>query len=841
MMRQYREVRSNLPKNTLLLFRLGDFYEMFDEDARDGSRILGITLTQRHGQPMAGIPFHAGDTYIDRLLKAGKKVAICEQTETPKPGKLVNRSLVRILTPGTILDSSQVGGQTNHYLMGLCPSGNGWAVSWMDLSSGEFQLAWSERLEDLLPVMHSIAPREVLIPETVEADRCSKGHPQILRVMQVLGEVPVTDIPDYHFEVGVGERALKEALGVLSLDGFGLRSGHPGLGAAGALVYYATEMLCARPEGLHRIREYRSTASVLIDPATQRNLEIFRSSDNRRQGSLLDAMDGTVSAPGARMLERFLSEPPLEVEEIRRRQDLVESFLVSQTMGDELREQLRKVHDLRRILGRIQNRIRNPRELGGVRSTLESLPEIKSILSVFDQNEVKELSSRIGEFGDLRELLNRALSDDLPSDLNDGGVIRPGFDAELDRLRSMNSGNKEWLARLEAEERERTGIRNLKIKYNGAFGYFIEVTKSNLDAVPPDYIRKQTMVGAERFVTEELRQKEREILHAEEVGIAREEKLFLGICEAVAARSEQLTSTADALAEMDVFLGWAQLSREWDYCKPVVCSDDSEIEIVQGRHPVIEQALRASAYGLAGAQAFVPNDCRLSSDVEQIALITGPNMAGKSTYIRQVALIVLMAHVGSWVPAASCKVGCVDRIFSRVGASDELARGNSTFMVEMNETANILNNATSRSLIILDEIGRGTSTYDGMSIAWAVIEYLHGDGKEGPRTLFATHYHELTQLAERLPRLKNLCVAVKEWNDEIIFVRQVVEGAADRSYGIHVARLAGLPAKVIERARVLLDGLEGAGSSPSVIPQHPPARRTKSDTRVPQNQLSLFE
>ena len=841
MMRQYREVRSTLPKNTLLLFRLGDFYEMFDEDAREGSRILGITLTQRHGQPMAGIPYHAGDTYIDRLLKAGKKVAICEQTETPKPGKLVNRSLVRILTPGTILDSRQVEAESHHYLMGLCPSGVGWAAAWMDLSSGDFQLGWSERLDELLPVMHSVAPKELLIPESLEADRRSKAQPDMQRVMQVLGDVPVTDIPDYHFESGVGERALKEALGVLSLDGFGLRTGHPAAGSAGALVYYATEMLCSRPEGLHRIREYRSSASVLIDPATQRNLEIFRSSDNRRQGSLLDAMDGTASAAGARMLERFLSEPPLEVTEIRRRQDLVECFFVSQSMADELREQLRKVHDLRRILGRLQNRIRNPRELGGVRATLETLPEIKGILKVFDQSVVMELASRIGDFEDLRELLNRALSDELPSDLGDGGVIRSGYDAELDRLRSLNSGNKEWLTRLEADERERTGIRNLKIKYNGAFGYFIEVTKSNLDSVPPEYIRKQTMVGAERFVTEELRQKEREILHAEEVGIAREEKLFLEICGSVAARSEALSMTADALAEMDVFLGWAQISREWDYCKPVIRSDDSEIDIAQGRHPVIEQALRASAYGLAGAQAFVPNDCRLSSDSEQIALITGPNMAGKSTYIRQVALIVLMAHVGSWVPAASCRVGCVDRIFSRVGASDELARGNSTFMVEMNETANILNNASSRSLIILDEIGRGTSTYDGMSIAWAVIEHLHGEGSEGPRTLFATHYHELTQLSERLPRLKNLCVAVKEWNDEIIFVRQVVDGAADRSYGIHVARLAGLPASVIKRAQVLLDGLEGAGSSPSVIPQHPPVRRSKTDARVPQNQLSLFD
>ncbi len=844
MMRQYLEIRGTLPKNTMLLFRLGDFYEMFGEDAELGSKVLGITLTKRHNQLMAGIPYHAGDTYIEKVLKAGYKVAICEQTETPKTGKLVRRAIVRILTPGTTLESNRLANKQNHFLLGLSAGKRNYALAWLDLSTGEFQIAREEHAGDLLPILHSLAPKEIVLPESIHDDyhdsKCEEG---LLQLLQPLESIPWTEIPDYHFDALVGEKAVKEALGVMTLDGFGISSRHEGLGVAGALVYYASEMLCSPPKNLFSIREYNTRQCLLVDPATQRNLEIFRASGGGRKGSLLDAMDATSTAAGGRLLEQMLGEPPQEIEEIERRQSVVEAFFHAHTLTDDLSDDLSRIHDIKRILGRVQNRIRNPRELGGIRATLEVLPSIRRTLEIFSQKEVLELAERIELFETLRDHLDTALNDELPGNIQDGGVIRAGFDKELDRLRSLNSNNKSWISELESSERERTGIKNLKVKFNGAFGYFIEVTKANLDSVPDNYIRKQTMVNAERFSTEELKLKEREILHAEEMSLAREETLFNELVEEISGYSVRLTRTATSLAEVDVYLGWSRLSREWDYCKPQFVKDASLLEVEAGRHPVIEQALRDSPHGLAGAHSFVPNHCKLTAEGEQIALITGPNMAGKSTYIRQNALIALMAHVGCWVPAASCQLGLIDRIFSRVGASDELARGNSTFMVEMNETANILNHATEKSLVILDEIGRGTSTYDGLSIAWAVVEHLHGTGASGPMTLFATHYHELTQLEKSLARLKNLCVAVKEWNEEIIFVRQVIEGAADRSYGIQVARLAGLPPSVIKRAQYLLEHLEsdGGGNRTEVPePEKPTPEPMVKKKKQPGNQLSLF-
>ena len=843
MMRQYLEIRGTLPKNTMLLFRLGDFYEMFGPDAELGSKVLGITLTKRHSQLMAGIPYHAGDTYIEKILRAGYKVAICEQTENAKSGKLVNRSIVRILTPGTTLESNRLENKSNHFLLGITFGKSVYSIAWLDLSTGEFQLSSETNPVDLLPIIHSLNPREVVMPESLYERYQQSGYEgEELELLAAIRQVTWTELPDYHFDTQVGEKAVKDALGVLSLDGFGLNGAHAGLGAAGALVYYASEMLCSPPKNLFSIREYRTQACLLIDPATQRNLEIFKAGDGSRKGSLLDAIDATTTSAGGRMLEQFLSEPPQDITEIERRQNLVEAFYHAHTLSDDLGDDLEKIHDIKRILGRIQNRIRNPRELGGIRATLEVLPSIRATLEIFDQPEVAALAERIELFEDLKQHLNSALNDELPGNIQDGGVIRAGFDAELDRLRSLDKDNKTWISELETTERESTGIKNLKVRYNGAFGYFIEVTKANLELVPDHYIRKQTMVNAERFSTEELKRKEREILHAEEMSLAREEILFQELVEEISGYSVRLTRTAGVLAEVDVFLGWSRLSREWNYCKPQIDPEHSMLEIEAGRHPVIEQALRDNPHGLAGANAFVPNHCRLSADAEQIALITGPNMAGKSTYIRQNALIVLMGHIGCWVPANSCRMGLVDRIFSRVGASDELARGNSTFMVEMNETANILNNATPRSLVILDEIGRGTSTYDGLSIAWAVVEFIHGDEDTGPMTLFATHYHELTQLEGALKRFKNLCVAVKEWNDEIIFVRQVIEGAADRSYGIHVARLAGLPPAVIDRAQYLLERLEADSVKTEKVTGSSSRKKEPVVKRslTPMNQLSLF-
>jgi DNA mismatch repair protein MutS len=573
-----------------------------------------------------------------------------------------------------------------------------------------------------------------------------------------------------------------------------------------------------------------------------RNLEIFQSAHGGHAGSLLHAIGRTTTAAGARLLERWLAAPALDLGEIHRRQQLVGELLAQPTRLAALRELLANVRDIPRILGRLQNRLRNPRELGGVRDTLGQLPALREELAAFTGRLADDYRPRIDELPGLHGLLSGGLNDELPADVADGNYIRPGYDVELDRLRALTTNNRTWLSELERTEQERTGIRSLKVRFTNNFGYYIEVTRANLHLVPSDYIRRQTTVGGERYVTEALKQKEKEIFHAEENALTREQELFNALVSAVIADAAALTRTAEALAELDVLAGWAVLAREWNYCRPEIDEGDI-LEITEGRHPVVEQMLKAAeTIARGGNQAFVPNDTHLSCADAQLALLTGPNMAGKSTYIRQVALIALLAHVGCWVPARRCRVGLVDRIFSRVGASDDLARGNSTFMVEMNETANILNHATDRSLIILDEIGRGTSTYDGLSIAWAVVEHLHRDPERGPRTLFATHYQELTQLEKHLPRLRNFSVAVKEWNDEIVFVRRVVPGAADRSYGIQVARLAGLPLSVIDRAKTILAKLESDDTSVSLPAATPVARPKKKISVAPADgsQLNLL-
>ncbi len=841
MMQQYFEVKRGLPRGTLLLFRLGDFYELFFEDAETAARLLGLTLTRRQDHPMAGLPYHAADNYVSKLLAAGKKVAICDQQEPAKAGKLVRRQLTRILSPGTTLAANQIDAARNHYLCAVACDKAGLHAAWLDLSTGEFKVASDARVENLLPVLTALDPAEIIAIEGAVEGWRTAPHDQVAlhSLHHFCSSRLVTELPGYHFDTAEGVRAVTAALGVLNLQGFGLAHDHPGLGPAGALVHYATENLCAKPENLRGLQEYQSTKTLLLDPATLRNLEIFESSRGQRDGSLLSAINRTVTAAGSRLLERWLAAPTLDLAEIRRRQTLVGDFIGRSSAIALLREQLQQVRDITRILGRLQNRLRNPRELGGVRDTLAQLPAIITELHAIDSTAIKDVAARITDLPALRDLLTRALSDELPADLQDGNFIRPGYDPELDRLRSLTTDNKTWLSELERGEQERTGIKSLKVRFTNNFGYYIEITKANLHLVPADYIRRQTTVGGERYVTEELKKKEKEIFHAEENALARENALFGQLVSAVLDDSVALAQTADALAEIDVLVGWSLLAREWDYCRPEI-SDDDLLEIVEGRHPVVEQMLRLAINTSGGNQKFVPNDTLLAIDDQQIALITGPNMAGKSTYIRQVALIVLMAQIGCWTPARTCRLGLVDRIFSRVGASDDLARGNSTFMVEMNETANILNNATERSLIILDEIGRGTSTYDGLSIAWAVIEHLHRDASRGPRTLFATHYQELTQLEKHLSRLRNFSVAVKEWNDDIVFVRRVVPGAADRSYGIQVARLAGLPLSVIERAKTILTKLETDDSTVELPAPKSAPRKKISVKPVDDSQLSLL-
>ena len=850
MMQQYFEVKRSLPANTLLLFRLGDFYEMFFEDAEIGSRLLGITLTKRQDTPMCGIPHHAADNYVSKILAAGKKVAICDQAEPAKAGKLVRRQLTRILSPGTTLSANQLDAAKNHYLCALCCDKAGLHAAWIDLSTGEFRLATDARPENLLPVLTALDPAElVLIEGDLEKWKSAPHEEHALHALQQFCAARLcSELPGYHFDVSGGAKTVMDTLGVLNLQGFGLSHTHPALGAAGALVYYATENLCAKPENLRSLQEYRSAHTLLLDPATLRNLEIFASMRGTREASLLGAIDRSTTAAGSRLLERWLAAPTLTLPEIIRRQTVVGEFISQPGDLAELRELLNKVRDIPRILGRLQNRLRNPRELGGVKDTLAQIPAIIACLELLDAHlvgshggEASKIRQRLTDLPALRELLAQSLADELPNDLQDGNYIRAGYDAELDRLRSLTTDNKSWLSELERKEQERTGIRSLKVRFTSVFGYYIEITKANLANVPADYIRKQTTVGGERYVTEELKLKEKEIFSAEEKSLARELELFSYLVSAVLAEAPALNRTADALAELDVLGGWAVLAREWDYCRPALDDGDS-LTITDGRHPVVEQMMKSPGSSPTfGGQAFVPNDTALSADDAQILLLTGPNMAGKSTYIRQVALITLMAQVGCWVPAKACRLGLVDRIFSRVGASDDLARGNSTFMVEMNETANILNNTTDRSLIILDEIGRGTSTYDGLSIAWAVVEHLHRSAERGPRTLFATHYQELTQLEKHLPRLKNYSVAVKEWNDDIVFVRRVVPGPADRSYGIQVARLAGLPLSVIDRAKTILTQLESDDVSVT-LPAAPQAKPKKKITVTPtdDSQLSLL-
>ncbi len=886
MFRQYCEVKAKLAPGTLLLFRLGDFYEMFFDDAKISSNLLGLTLTTRNGRPMAGIPFHALNSYMRRLLKAGRRVALCDQMEDARPGKLVKRELTRVYSPGTVISDEHLQAAHNQYLLALtaegCPTlksgatnvpslrdlssapsaqgargeapditpppeggvGGGrkemLSASWMDLSTGEWSAASSTDRDGFLNFLTLLQPAELIVPE----ENFPAGIKE--RLIENLPDLAVSELPNSFFEPVGAKRILCEALNVGTLKGFGLsddKTGdHPSVGAAAALYCYAKQALCGAPANLKELKLYTFEDRLMIDPNTARQLELFKDLSGGKDGSLLKAMDSTVTSAGARLLERVMLSPSRDVKTLQMRYATVGALKEDAEGLKDLRESLSCLRDLERILSRLQNRMRSPRELAATRDTLRALPDLKQALEKIsgengrplapsasegendtglrpatpsaegEQNKsvLSWITTEISLHETLRQKLGAALEEEPGNDLTTGGYIRPGYDAELDRLKSLSANHKIWIAELERLEQERTGIKSLKVKYNQNFGFFIEVTKANLARVPADYIRKSTTVSGERYLTEALQERQKEILSAESNAIRREMELFETLVAEIVAESDALRRTASALAWCDLMSAFAYNAVKWNYCQPQVSSDQN-LEIIGGRHPVVEQALARIENA---AEKFVPNDTRMSAQNEQILLITGPNMAGKSTYIRQVALIVLMAQIGSWVPATSAKIGLVDRIFSRIGSSDALARGESTFMVEMTETAYILRSATEQSLIILDEIGRGTSTYDGLSIAWACVEFLHSHPSAGPRTLFATHYHELTRLEKTCPRLRNYTVSVKEWGGKIIFARTVVPGAADRSYGIHVAQLAGLPAVVIDRATKLLEGLEAQAKAP---------------------------
>lgn len=813
MMQQYWSVRETLPKETLLLFRLGDFYELFEDQAHQGAQLLGLSLTARQGVPMAGLPVKASESYIAQLLKIGKQVAICEQISGSEDGKLFKRGVTRILSPGTHLESELAQPLCKpRYLLALnLGPRDTLSISWMDINTGEFFVMQAEKIADFCSIFQVLDPVEILLPDGFE-DSQMKNAMTFFREKDwtvLIQKKLLSYLPGARFSPAEGSERVRKTLNVLSLASFGVPDDLPALGPAGALLEYASTHLCAQVGNLKKLQLYQPEGVLAIDAATFRNLEVFENFSGQAQGSLLSAMDSTLTAAGARLLRSYLAFPSRDFSQIKWRQQCVGELIVNVQSLENLREHLSGVRDIKRALGRLQNRLCSPRDLGVVRDTLMQLPALRHHLHEIAGCGLKVLLGGLSELAPLRDQLQNALKSDLPMQVNEGGIFEDTYDAQLQQFRQNSSESKSWVSRIEAQEQAQTGIKNLRIKYHSGFGYFIEVTKSNLGRVPAHYVRKQTMTNAERYITPELKEKEQWILQADQQALHREAELFDLLVQDVLAYASDLDELAEVLAQLDVFSSWALIAKKWGYVCPQ-WNDQGDLQIEEGRHPVVEQQCLDVDPGMR----FVPNDCTLNPAADQVILITGPNMAGKSTYIRQVALIALMAHVGAWVPAKSCSMFILDRIFSRLGASDALYRGQSTFMVEMVETAHILHGATPKSLVVLDEVGRGTSTYDGLSIAWAVVEYLHGKGIEGPCTLFATHYHELTNLSKRLPRLKNFSVAVKENQGEIVFLRKVIEGAADRSYGIHVARLAGLPTPVLERAQEVLGHLqESAGHS----------------------------
>lgn len=899
MMAQYRRIKADLPKDALLLFRLGDFYEMFFEDAQTGAQLLNLALTQRNGIPMCGLPYHAAPGYLSRLLKHGRKVAICDQTEDARPGKLVQREVTAILSPGTHFDERLLQAERNNFLAAVFGDRDSFGLACVDLTTGDFRVTQLDSGKTLLAELERLRPAELILPATARSlaglvagiEESAELPPTSLSGAQVVG------YDDWTFLAETAVFTLREHFRVVSLDGFGLKDRGAAQGAAGAVLHYLTHHLRRDVSHLTRLTCYQVADFLILDAISLRNLEILEPlhRESPRNTTLFGALNRTVTPMGARRLRDWLTQPLAAVEAIRRRQHAVSSWLEQPPALEAFRARLREVRDLERTVSRLSLGSGNARDLVALRLALEQVPELRRNVGSAAESSSKtsapalweeasgspgsavpgllaDLAGQLTDLPALIELLAKAITDDPPLALKEGGLIRDGFSAELDELRNAARGGKDWIAKLQQDESARTGIPSLKVGFNSVFGYFIEVTKANLSKVPPDYVRKQTIANGERFITPELKAMESKILGAEERATKLEYELFQRVREEVLAHLREIQQTAAALAQLDVLAAFAETARLHGHQRPEV-ADEGLVRIRDGRHPVLEQAL--------ADERFVPNDTALDLQEEQIALITGPNMAGKSTYIRQVALLVLLAHTGAFVPAAEARIDLVDRIFTRIGASDDLARGQSTFMVEMSETANILNNATRRSLVILDEIGRGTSTFDGLSLAWSIVEHLHH--QVGAKTLFATHYHELTELGGRgeaqsaklkaqnegaspttsasvssagphLSRVRNYHVAVREWNDQLVFLRKVQPGATDKSHGIQVARLAGVPAPVIDRAKTILRVLEEAelnlqhvlaGESPSDGPSPARPRRTQRDRDrlrelAPSPQLDLF-
>ncbi|MCB1203364.1 MAG: DNA mismatch repair protein MutS [Verrucomicrobiae bacterium] len=790
MMQQYQAMRRQLPDDVLLLFRLGDFYEMFFEDAKVASPILNVALTKRNGMPMCGVPHHAAEAYLAKLIRAGKRVALAEQTSDPQPGKIVEREITQIISAGTIDDLNLLDASRPNYLAAVLRAKGRYGLAYVEHSTGEFRLTEFDDRDSLEDELTRLRPSELLFSE----DQAEE--------FDLLARAQSYDA--YPFLHEQAEYTLKKHFKVQSLDGYGCGGLLPAVGAAGAVLHYVETQLRRSVSHLRTLQAYRTETHLLVDAASQSNLDLVTSRSGGVKASLLGALDRTKTPMGARKLRHWLLHPLRDLDALVARQDFVESLIREPFLLNTLREDFSEVRDIERTLSRLSQGSGNARDLKALELSLRRVPEVREHVAALGAGTLGEsLASRLGDFDGLCELIGGAIVPEPPATLKEGGIFADGYSSVIDELRRAATDGKQWVADLQSREQERTGIPSLKIKYNAVFGYFIEITNTHLEKAPPEYTRKQTMANAERFITPELKEVENKILGADERLRVLEHQEFLNLRETVLEHLSLIQVTASALAEIDVLAAFAETARLFGYCRPVL-NETRNLVIRNGRHPVLDQNI--------GEEKFVPNDTDLNAESNRFMLITGPNMAGKSTYIRQVALIALMAQTGSFVPAESAEVGLIDRIFTRVGASDDLAKGQSTFMVEMTETALIANHATEQSLVILDEIGRGTATYDGLSIAWSVVEHLHD--KVRCRALFATHYHELTQLAASRPALNNYNVAVREWNEQIIFLRQIIPGAADRSYGIQVARLAGLPDSIISRAKEILAVLEGQGAPP---------------------------
>ncbi|MBC8377304.1 MAG: DNA mismatch repair protein MutS [FCB group bacterium] len=793
-MRQYLEIKSKYP-DVILLYRMGDFYETFGDDAKVTSKVLGITLTSRsNGKaakvPLAGFPYHALDAYLYKYMQAGLRVAICEQVEDPKQAKgIVKRQVVEVATPGSAMSEQFLTAKESNYLVCVFAGNKRIGLSFLDVSTGKFSVLELQP-NQLRAFLAGLAPREILLSEDDSESESYLGR----------GKWLLTRVESWVFNIDFAQSELTKQFKTQGLKGFGMSGMKAGTSAAGAILYYLQSYQGRDLKHVTGIQSLSADDWMTIDDDSLRNLELFRSLRGGDEGTLISALDESVTSGGGRLLRDWLHKPLLDKERIENRLDQVQVFFDHSELRQNLREILKQIADLERLLSKLSSTRGSARDLAGLRSSIQLLPELAKLL---DDKHIHKIGLHVEALPDVSPLLaelERLIVDEPPVSVKNGGLIRDGIDPELDEIRGIARNAKAWLVEFQATERQRLGISSLKIGYNRVFGYYIDITNTHKDLVPEDYIRKQTLVNSERFITEELKEYEEKVLHAEERYTAREFEIFDELRIQVMAEAVHIQSIADFIARLDVVSTFAKISYDRNYCRPEL-NQSLQIEISNGRHPVIEQLLPVD-------EAFIPNDLLIDATADQILLITGPNMAGKSTYLRQIGLLVLLAQIGCYIPADSAKIGMVDRIFTRVGASDNLAGGESTFLVEMNETANILNNATQRSLILLDEIGRGTSTYDGLAIAWALIEYLHGKTEQAARTLFATHYHELTKLEGILPRLKNYNVAVREYDEKVIFLRKIVPGGASKSYGIHVAQMAGVPLPVIQRANEILSDLD---------------------------------